>query len=227
MLAKTFFHEIESQSASCRDELAQTAIIQSCLGGQVSRESYIAFLTEAYYHVKHTVPLLMASGSRLPDRLEWLRVAIVHYINEELGHQEWILNDLAALGVDKNPVRDGQALAATEVMIAYAYDSVLRKNPLCLFAMVYVLEKTSSTIATLAAQSIRSNLELPDTAMSYLHTHGSLDQEHLGDFETLMNRLDNDEDRNAVLHCVPIFYELYRGIFESLPLPSTTPGVTS
>jgi hypothetical protein len=50
--------------------------------------------------VKHTLPLLMACGARLPDRLEWLREAMVEYVTEELGHQEWILNDLRACGAD-------------------------------------------------------------------------------------------------------------------------------
>ena len=35
--------------------------------GRVSRETYGEFLTEAYHHVKHTVPLLMACGSRVPE----------------------------------------------------------------------------------------------------------------------------------------------------------------
>jgi hypothetical protein len=28
----------------------------------------------------------MACGARLPDRQEWLRSAIAHYIEEEIGH---------------------------------------------------------------------------------------------------------------------------------------------
>ena len=36
----------------------------------------------------------------LPERLEWLREAIAEYIEEEIGHQEWILNDIRACGGD-------------------------------------------------------------------------------------------------------------------------------
>ena len=36
--------------------------------GEIGRESYLAFLAEAYHHVKHTVPLLMLCGARLPSR---------------------------------------------------------------------------------------------------------------------------------------------------------------
>ena len=217
MLAKTFFTEIENSTETARSELQHTAIIAQCLQGIASRESYIAFLTEAYHHVNHTTPLLMACGSRLPERLEWLREAIVHYIEEEVGHQEWILNDLAALGVDKEQVRHGKPSIHTELMVAYAYDQIHRLNPVGFFGMVYTLEKTSSTIATYAAQQIASTLSLPAKAMTYMTSHGSLDIEHMQHFENLVNRLDQDEDKAAILHSAQVFYHLYTNIFRSLP----------
>ena len=217
MLAQTFFNQIEASTADARRRLEQTPAIARCLGGEVERETYQAFLVEAYHHVKHTVPLLMACGSRLPERLEWLREAIVHYIVEEVGHQEWILNDLQSLGVDKEAVRRGSPSAATELMVSYAWDTVARANPVGLFGMVYALEKTSSTIATHAAGQIRSALDLGPESMTYMVSHGSLDVEHMKHFEALMNRLEDAGDRAAVLHASGMFYELYRDIFLALP----------
>ena len=222
-----FFKEIESTTACARQRLEQTPAIARCLQGQIEMQTYQAFLIEAYHHVKHTVPLLMACGSRLPERLEWLREAIVHYIEEEVGHQEWILNDLHNLGVDKEQVRCGCASLPTELMVSYAYDTIARNNPVSLFGMVYTLEKTSSTIATYAAGKISSTLELAPGAMSYMVSHGSLDVEHMQDFERLMNRLEVDDDKAAVLHSVAIFYELYTRIFESLPITAVAMGVGS
>jgi pyrroloquinoline quinone (PQQ) biosynthesis protein C len=222
-----FFRQIESTTASARQRLEQTPAIARCMRGQVEMQTYQAFLVEAYHHVRHTVPLLMACGSRLPERLEWLREAIVHYIEEEVGHQEWILNDLQTLGVDKEQVRRGRASLPTELMVSYAYDTVARNNPVSLFGMVYALEKTSSTIATYAAGQIESRLELTPKAMSYMVSHGSLDVEHMQDFERLMNRLDDDDDKAAVLHSVTVFYALYTKIFESLPISAEEMEVNS
>lgn len=227
MLNKTFFNEIETVTAAARQRLETSPAIQRCLDGQVEMETYKAFLIEAYHHVKHTVPLLMACGSRLPERLEWLREAIVMYIQEEVGHQEWILNDLASLGVDKERVRHGMPSLPTELMVSYAYDTVARSNPVGLFGMVYALEKTSATIATYAASQIVSALDLTPEAMTYMVSHGSLDVEHMQHFERLMNRLDNAADKAAVLHSVSVFYELYAGIFESLPLTEADHQETS
>jgi len=218
MLNGKFFNQIEAATAAARHRLERTPAIALCLEGRVEMQTYRAFLTEAYHHVKHTVPLLMACGSRLPERLEWLREAIVHYVEEEIGHQEWILNDLQNLGCDTETIRHGKPALATEVMVSYAYDTVTRNNPVSLFGMVYALEKTSSTIASHAASQIVSALDLKPDAMTYMVSHGSLDVEHMRHFERLMNRLDDDGDRAAVLHAAGVFYELYSAIFDVLPL---------
>ena len=214
----TFFHTLQDRTAAERDHLLTAPVLQFAVDGKLSLETYIAFLTEAYHHVKHTVPLLMACGARLPERLEWLRSAIAEYIEEELGHQEWILNDLAACGADPEAVRHGQPALATELMVSYVYDRIARHNPVSFFGMVNVLEGTSIALATRAASAIRGSLGLPPTAFSYLNSHGSLDLEHMRFFEDLMNRLDADEDREAVVHTARVVYRLYGDMFRSLPL---------
>ena len=100
----------------------------------MSLPSYLAFLTEAYHHVKHTVPLLHACQAALPERNTWLRGPLDEYIEEELGHDEWILNDITACGGNAEAVRHGLPGHATEVMVAYAYDTIQRRNPLGFFA---------------------------------------------------------------------------------------------
>ncbi len=84
--------------------------------------------------MKHTVPLLMACGSRLSEDYEWLRYALAQYIEEEKGHQEWILNDIQACGFDAERVRNNQGAGkvgkAIELMVAYLYHQIDRKNPL-------------------------------------------------------------------------------------------------
>lgn len=214
----TFFHTLQDRTAAERDHLLTAPVLQLAVDGKLSLETYIAFLTQAYHHVKHTVPLLMACGARLPERLEWLRSAIAEYIEEELGHHEWILNDLAACGADPEAVRHGQPALATELMVAYVYDRIARHNPVSFFGMVNVLEGTSIALATRAAAAIRGSLELPPAAFSYLNSHGSLDLEHMRFFEELMNRLDADEDREAVVHTARVVYRLYGDMFRSLPL---------
>ena len=212
-----FFRILQEKTEAERKALFNVPIIRQSLAGQVTKESYIAFLTEAYHHVKHTVPLLMICGSRLPERYEWLREAVAEYIKEETGHQEWILNDIAACDADKEKVRQGQPSSTTELMVAYAYDTINRINPLGFFGMVQVLEGTSIALAINAAEAIQKSLKLPEQAFSYLKSHGCLDIEHIAFFESLMNRIENKADQETILHSAKVFYKLYADIFRSLP----------
>lgn len=212
----TFYQQLQQATANERAALLSAPIIGAAMTGQVNRQQYISFLQRAFHHVKHTVPLLMACGARLPDTQEWLRTAVAHYIEEEIGHHEWILNDIAAAGGDAEAVRFSQPDFDTEVMVAYAYDTVMRRNPLGFFGMVYVLEGTSVSLASNAAGVLQQALDLPATAFSYLSSHGALDIEHMGHFEALVNKLENPLDRQAVEEGAKVFFRLYGNVFRSI-----------
>ena len=212
----TFYQRLLQETEQERNAFLSIPLLHQAVAGELSEELYLSFLKQAYHHVKHTTPLLMACGSQLPERLEWLREAVGEYIEEEMGHQEWILNDIAALGEDKEAVRYGTPNIETELMVSYAWDTSQRRNPVGFFGMVLVLEGTSVELAVRAADAIETTLELPKEAFSYLRSHGSLDIEHVDFYERLMNRLELVEDQNAIIHCAKVMYRLYGGIFRSL-----------
>ena len=215
----SFHAHLIASTIQTRDGLLATPIIQGALRGEVSLPSYLAFLGEAYHHVRHTVPLLKATQAALPAHHAWLRDPLDEYIDEEAGHDEWILSDIDACGGDADQVRTGRPAHATEVMVAYAYDTVTRGNPLGFFGMVHVLEGTSVSLALRAADAIQRPLGLPDAGFSYLRSHGTLDQEHTAHFALLMDRIDDPSDRQAITHAARAFYRLYGDVFRSLPIP--------
>lgn len=211
------FHEqLARATAADRQYLLAAPVIARCLAGEVTHELYVAFLTQAYHHVRHTVPLMMAVGARLPDRHRWLQEAVLHYLDEETGHDEWILNDIAHAGGDRAAAAASQPAIATEAMIAYAYDTVMRRNPLGFFGMVHVLEGTSVALALQAADRIQQALGLPAKAMTYLRSHGELDKEHVNHLAEILERFDAAEDREAVIRCARGIYWLYGQMFRGL-----------
>ncbi|MFT5521427.1 MAG: pyrroloquinoline quinone (PQQ) biosynthesis protein C, partial [Enterobacterales bacterium] len=147
---------------------------------------------------------------------EWVRNALAEYVEEELGHQEWILNDIEACGFDKEEVRHSQPSTAAELMVSYAYDMINRTNPMGFFGMVHVLEGTSITIADNAAGKIAEGLALPQGCFSYLTSHGALDIEHVAFFKDLMNKVDDINDQNQIIHCAKVFYKLYADVFKNI-----------
>jgi hypothetical protein len=211
-----FHDDLVMSTAPDRNALLAAPIIQAALAGRVTRAQYIAFLTEAYHHVRHTVPLLMLCAARLPERLEWLREAAVDYIEEEIGHDQWILSDITACGADAGAAKRADPGMATDVMVGYAFDTVQRRNPLGFFGMAHVLEGTSVALATRAAAALQAALGLPDTAFTYLSSHGVLDIDHTAGFARLMNRLEDPKDRADVIRSAKTFFRLYGDIFRSI-----------
>ncbi|MCY7295537.1 TenA family transcriptional regulator [Alteromonas sp. a30] len=212
----SLYSRLVNETQNEKAYLLSAPIIKRCFQGNINVNDYVAFLQQAFHHVKHTVPLLMAVGARIPFEKEWLRDAVAEYIDEEKGHQEWVLNDIAACGFDKEQARHSQPAIATELMVSYAYDSVHRINPLCFFGMVFVLEGTSIEMADAAASSINDNTRVPAKAFSYLRSHGALDQEHIVFFENLMNQITDEKEQDLIIHSAKVFFRLYGNIFHEL-----------
>lgn len=211
-----FSEQLTQFTASDRDYLLSAPLIRDALAGRISRARYIGFLTQAYHHVRYTMPLLMAVGARLEDREPWLQRQLVHYLEEEVGHEQWILNDIEAAGGDREAAHRSQPNAETDAMVAYAWDTVSRRNPIGFFGMVHVLEGTSVAVATRAAGQIKQALNLPDQAFTYLTSHGQLDQEHVQHLQGILDRLTKPGDQSAVLNCARTMYWLYGNVFRGI-----------
>lgn len=215
----TFFDRLQSETRQSRAHVSSAPVIQALKEGRFDLESYTWFLTQAFHHVKHTVPLMMSCGGRLPERLEFVREALVEYIKEEYGHHEWILNDLEACGQNKEAIRHGSPGTSIELMVAYLYDRIQRGNPMAFFGMVQVLEGTSIELATPLGKSIQKQLGLPDQAFSYLYSHGELDQDHFEFFRNLMNSITDAGDQQAIIDSASMVYRLYGDMLHGIPLP--------
>jgi pyrroloquinoline quinone (PQQ) biosynthesis protein C len=211
-----FIDDLRRQTAPEREFLLSAPVIARCLAGAIDRNLYVAFLTQAYHHVRHTVPLLALVRERLPARVAWLAADLDHYLEEEAGHEQWILADIAACGGDRIAAERSWPAPATESMVAYAYDTVTRGNPIGFFGMVFVLEGTSTALALEAADSIERTLRLPGRALTYLRSHGELDREHVGHLSGILERLTEADDRAAIARCAKGIYWLYAQMFRGL-----------
>lgn len=211
-----FYETLRRETEEAQSYLLSAPVIGRALRAEVTLDEYAVFLCQAYHHVRHTVPLLMATGARLAPAYEWLRVAVAEYIADEIGHEQWVLDDIAACGFDSDRARTGRPNFATEMMVAYAYDTVQRVDPIGFFGMVHVLEGTSIAIADSAAHAIQQALGLPNKAFTYLRSHGRLDQSHIQFFASLMNRIDDPAAQQTIVHCARNFYRLYGDIFRSV-----------
>ena len=213
----SFFERLEQETSAERLALYPVPQLLDGVAGNISRETYLAYLAEAFHHVSHTVPLLTAARDRMDADHVAFRAALDDYIAEETGHEQWILNDIARSGGDAAAVRVSAPRSSTELMVAYVYDYVGRINPMGMFGMVYVLEGTSIALATHGAGAVSKALGLGPECFSYLSSHGSLDQEHMAFFEGLMNTVEAPVDQAAIVHVARRVFVLFAEMFRSIP----------
>lgn len=213
----SFFQELLDQTAGERNEFISIPLISHVFANGVTRQLYGDFLEQAYHHVRFTCPLLETALKHCGEHDDAYKKALQEYIREEQGHDEWILDDIRALGFDEKAVRTGQGGLSCRLMVSHAYYLIEKASPYALLGMVHVLEGMSVLFADNAAKAIAGSFgdDVPD-AFSYLTSHGALDIEHVDFFENLVETIDDAETRQIIIQSAKEFYKLYGDIFRDL-----------
>jgi long-chain acyl-CoA synthetase len=210
-----FYDRLIAETERERTEFASIPLISEALRSGASRELYLDFLTQAYHHVKHTFPLLAFAAARTSDEI--YQDALVEYMEEERGHEKWILNDIVAFGGDAAAVRDGAAGIACQVMVGYTYYAIEWISPYAMLGSVHVLEGMSTLLADKAADAIQRSIGRGGkVGFSYLRSHGALDIEHVAFFKKLVDRIEDRKIQQIVIDASKVFYRLYGDIYHEL-----------
>jgi pyrroloquinoline quinone (PQQ) biosynthesis protein C len=212
------FNCLVHYTASDRQSFIDLPLIQEVMLTGASKELYLDFLSQAYHHVKFTAPLLASAVSRCSPDDRCYQSALFEYIDEERGHEEWILEDIEALGGDPESVRQSAPRFPCKIMIGHAYYLVDHVSPYGLLGMVHVLEGMAVALAGDAVRAIRKTIPgASDAGFKYLTTHGDLDVEHTKLFKKLVNEMDQ-KHLPLVIESACDFYRLYGEIFRDLDI---------
>ncbi len=210
------FHDrLLVETSTARAEFLSIPILRRALEGSVSRALYIEFLKQAYHHVRHTCPLLSLAAARTQDGS--YRKSLYTYIEEERGHEEWILSDIAAMGGDVEGTKAMPARPACRAMVGYAYYAIEWISPYALLGMVHVLEGMSVQLAVNAAGALKKSIgPVDDRGFRYLTSHGELDVSHVALFKKLVNELHDPSVGDVIVDSANVMYWLYGNIFRDL-----------
>lgn len=212
-----FYDRLIAETRTQREAFIATPVIQRALREGVSAAMYTAFLAEAYHHVRHTCRLLATAAARCGDGDGRYLAALLEYIGEERGHEEWILDDIRAMGGDADAARDGRGDLPCRLMVAYVYYAIEHVSPYAMLGMVHVLEGMSAALASIAAGKLQAALGSADGGgFSYLKSHGALDQDHVAFFQTLVNGITDDQAQQAIIETAKVVYHLYGEIFRGI-----------
>jgi pyrroloquinoline quinone (PQQ) biosynthesis protein C len=212
------FQQLAQESAPARQQFMEIPLIQEVLRMGASKDLYLDFLSQAYHHVRCTAPLLASAAGRCSVNDYVYQAALFEYIEEERGHELWILEDINALGGDAEEVRRSAPRLPCKLMVGHAYYLIDRVSHYAMLGMIHVLEGMAVALASNAVSAIRSSIaSTTDEGFKYLTTHSDLDIGHAKFFEGLIDKLDR-RHLPLVIETSADFYKLYGDLFRELDL---------
>jgi len=151
------FQQLVQETTPARQQFMEIPLIQEVLRKGSSKDLYLDFLSQAYHHVKCTVPLLASAAGRCSADDYIYQAALFKYIEEERGHELWILEDIQAVGGDMEEVRRSAPRLPCKVMVGYAYYLIERVSPYGMLGMIHGLEGMAVALASKVVSAIRSS----------------------------------------------------------------------
>lgn len=209
----TFYDRLLDATRHEREAFLGNPAINQGLDGRITAAVYGRYLAQAYHHVRYTCPLLALAASRCGPEDRDYADALYTYIDEEKGHDLWILDDLAALGVPATALPG--ANTSCRAMVGYVHYAIEHQSPYAMLGMVYVLEGMSTALASRAAAALAGSMGLDDrrAGFRYLTSHGTIDAGHVEFFTTLVNGIDRPAAHTAIIDTARVTYKLFGDMF--------------
>lgn len=150
------------------------------------------------------------------------------HIEEERGHAEWVLDDLAALGFARGAEARRPPSVHAVALLGCAYTWVDQHHPVSILGFLSIMEGRPMSVSFLESVIRRSGM--PEGAFRFYLDHARLDPFHGADIHGLMDRLDLAPHQEealvlAALHAQTLTHDALRAILAAPlpPLPSEHP----
>lgn len=200
--------------ATDRAAAVQQPGVRRLLSEGTDRETYLEFLGELYHVVKHFCPTMEIAAARCGEDQAPLRAHLKHSIEEERGHDAWVLKDIEALGGNPIAAMNSSPSVPIQAMLGYNYNQAERGNPWSVMGMVYVLEEVAANYASRVARRVAERLEVTSgEGFSFLLSHGEMDQAHVEEFKELTDVCVRQADQDALVESARVNYALFGALF--------------
>ena len=217
----SFFAELISATDEDRRAFENHPVLMDAVANGMSVERYRVLLLELYHVVWNFNPVCAAAASRMGDPghepLQSIRHFLYEHMHEETGHETWVLNDLQAVGVSNAVARAHGPSVHTLTLNGYNYWGADRRHPCSVIGMLYALEVISSVYGGPFASAIRESLLLDgEHGVSFIASHASLDAQHMAELRQVINQIQDDSARAAVVESVKTNFHHFTRIIEAI-----------
>jgi hypothetical protein len=166
------------------------------------RELYPRYLVLSHGIIRGSVPLMVAARDRaraLPGDPVAAMVAdyTERHIDEELGHDDWLLEDLASLGVDPGAVRSRAPSPTVAALVGAQYYWIHHVHPVGLLGYVLLLEGWPPTPETV--DELRRRTGYGAAAFRTLLAHADLDPSHGEELDAVLDALPLRAEQRELL----------------------------
>jgi pyrroloquinoline quinone (PQQ) biosynthesis protein C len=212
-----FFADLITRTDEARREFETNPVVLDAVAHGMPIARYRKLLQELYHIVWHFNPVCAAAASRVPDKLRQVRYFLYEHMHEESGHEQWVTNDLEAVGVSQTTLLAHQPSLNTLALIGYNHWAADRRDPCSVLGMMYTLEVIASVYGGTFAEAIRSSLLLEgERGVSFISSHATMDAEHMAELRQVLNTVDDDAAREAIVESTLVNFHHVTRIFEAV-----------
>jgi pyrroloquinoline quinone (PQQ) biosynthesis protein C len=212
-----FFADLITRTDEARREFETNPVVLDAVAHGMPIERYRKLLLELYHLVWHFNPVCAAAASRVPDKLRQVRYFLYEHMHEESGHEQWVMNDLEAVGVRQATMLAHQPALTTLALTGYNYWAADRRDPCSVLGMMYTLEVIASVYGGTFAEAIRGSLLLEgDRGVSFISSHATMDAEHMAELRQVLNTVDDDAAREAIVESTLVNFHHFTRMFEAI-----------
>lgn len=211
----SFFITLVEMTDASRRDLELIPKVHSMMNHGLTLAEYRGFLHDLYHIVWHFCPVMSAAAARCDDRFRDVRYDLYERIEEEKGHDSWVLEDIEALRGDVRAVRETPPSPPAQAMIAFNYYASDRVHPCSVLGMLYMLEVVSSVyggrVSDSIARAIGRNVE--DGGFKFLSSHATMDLDHMAKLNRLVKTIDDAGAQNAIVNATRVNFHQFGQLF--------------
>jgi len=209
----SFFITLVEMTDANRRELETIPKVHSMIHHGLPLAEYKSFLHDLYHIVWHFCPVMAAAASRCSDRFRDVRYELYERIEEEKGHETWVLEDIEAVGGDVAAAKASPPSAPVQAMIAFNYYGAERVHPCSVLGMLYMLEVVSSVYGGRVSDSIARALgrSVDAGGFKFLTSHATMDVDHMAKLNRLVKTIGDPQAQDAIVNSTQVnFYQFGR-----------------
>ena len=221
----SFFITLVEMTDASRRDLEMIPKVHAMIHQGLSLAEYKAFLHDLYHIVWHFCPIMATAAARCDERFRGVRYELYDRIQEEKGHEAWVLEDIEAIGGDVQSVMANPPSAPVQAMIAFNYYSAERVHPCSVLGMLYMLEVVSSVYGGRVSDSIARALgrDVDRGGFKFLSSHATMDVDHMQELNRLVKTISDAEAQQAIVNSTRVNFYQFGAMFGEAGFASLMP----